>query len=88
MKNKEIKLNKEQFKLFNDDDQFQLFCDEEGFPNFDDFDEEVDKLFRKFDYICVTAEDCIYGVKNGKREELSDQAYEGYSIAIEVTENQ
>jgi hypothetical protein len=88
MKNKEIKLNKEQFKLFNDDDQFQLFCDDEGFPNFDDFDEEVDKLFEKFDYICVTEDDCVYGIKNEKREKLSSQAYEGYSIALEVTDNQ
>ncbi len=88
MINKEIQLNKEQFKLFNEDDQFQLFCDDEGFPNFDDFDVEVEKLYKKFDYVCVTDDDCIYGVKDSKREELSDQAYEGYSIATEVVENQ
>jgi len=88
MKHKEIKLNKEQFKQFDEDDQFQLFCDEDGFPNFDDFDEEVDKLFKKYDYICVTEDDCIFGVKGATREELSDQATEGYSIAIEVQENQ
>lgn len=82
----EITLNKEQFKLFNNDDQFQLFCDDEGFPDFDDFNAEVDKLFEKYDRIVVTENDYIYGEKNGKREELSDQATEGYSIAKEVTE--
>lgn len=87
MKAKEIKLNKEQFKQFNQDDQFQLFCDDEGFPNFDDFDEEVDRLFQKYDYISVTEDDYVYGVKNGKKEELSAQAFEGYQIAKEVTEN-
>lgn len=85
---KEIKLNKEQFKLFNDDDQFQLFCDDDGFPNYQNFNEEVDKLFRKYDYICVTEDNFIYGDKNGKREVLSDQAFEGFAIATEVIENQ
>lgn len=47
MQAKEIKLNKEQFKEFNAEDQFQLFCDDEGFPTFDNFNEEVDKLFKK-----------------------------------------
>ncbi len=85
---KEIKLNKEQFKLFNQDDQFQLFTDDEGFPNYENFNAEVDKLYTKYDYICVTKNDYIYGIKNNKSEELSDQAYEGYAIALEVTENQ
>jgi len=70
----EIKLNKDQFKLFNDDDQFQLFCDNKGFPY---FDEEVDKLFKKFDYICIEDDDCVYGVKNKNREMLSNYTYEG-----------
>lgn len=87
MKPREIKLSKAQFKIFNDGDQFQLFCDEDGFPNFEDFNQEVDKLYEKYDYICATEEDCIYGVKGGKREELSDQADEGYAIAKEVTED-
>lgn len=87
MKPREIQLNKSQFKIFDDDDQFQLFCDDEGSPNFEDFDQEVDKLFEKYDYICVTEDDCVYGVKGGKREELSDQADEGYAIAKEVTED-
>jgi len=84
MKNKDIKLNKKQFKLFNDDDQFQLFCDDEGMPAYDDFNEEVDKLFKKYDCIIVTENDCVFGEKNGKRTELSDQATEAYSIAMEI----
>jgi hypothetical protein len=84
---KEIRLNKEQFKLFNNDDQFQLFCDDEGFPAFDNFNTEVDKLFEKYDSIIVTTNDYIYGEKNEKREELSDQADEGYAIALEVTQD-
>jgi len=84
---REIRLNKIQFRIFNDDDQFQLFCDNEGFPNFDDFDEEVEKLFKKYDSIIVTENECIYGEKNGKREELSDQATECYVIALEVQQD-
>ncbi len=83
---KEIKLNKEQFKDFNDDDQFQLFCDDEGFPNFNNFDEEVDKLFQKYDYVYVTENDCIYGERNAKREELSDRATQAYEIAQETAQ--
>jgi hypothetical protein len=84
---KDIRLNKEQFKLFNNDDQFQLFTDEDGFPAYDNFDDEVEKLFQKYDYIIVTEDDCVFGIKNGKKEELSDQATQGYSIALEVIEN-
>ena len=87
MKTREIKLSKAQFKIFNGDDQFQLFCDDEGFPAFEDFDEEVDKLYAKYDYISVDDNYCIYGVKKGIKEELSDQAGEGYAIAKEVTED-
>ena len=81
---KEIRLNKEQFKLFNDDDQFQLFCDDEGMPAYSNLKAEVEKLFIKYDSVVVTQEDLIYGEKNGKREILSSQAFEGYSIALEV----
>lgn len=83
MSQPEIRLNKAQFKLFNDDDQFAIF-DEEGFGDFEDFDKEVDKLFDRYDSIIVTQSDYVFGEKNGKREELSDQAYEGYGIALEI----
>lgn len=84
---REIKLNKEQFKHFNDDDQFQLFCDDEGMPAYDNLKDEVEKLFAKYDYIVVTENDYIYGEKSGKREKLSTQAYEGYSIALEIQQD-
>jgi len=84
---KEIRLNKDHFKLFNEFDQFQLFCDDEGSPTYDNFEEEVDKLFQKYDYIVVTDNDYIYGVKNNMRDVLSDQSFEGYGIALEVTED-
>ena len=83
---KEIKLNKQQFKLFNDDDQFAIF-DEEGYGEYDDFEKEVEKLYKKYDFVLITKNDYIYGVKNGKRDELSDQAYEGYSIALEIQQD-
>ena len=85
--NREIKLNKTQFKLFNNDDQFQLFCDDEGMSDFDDFDKEVEKLYTKYDYVLVTENDYVYGVKNVKRKELSDQATEAYFIALEIRDN-
>jgi len=82
---KEIKLTKEQFKLFNQDDQFALF-DEDGFGDYDDFNEEVEKLFADYDFVIVTENDYIYGAKGNQRVELSDQATEGYYIAQEVLE--
>ena len=84
---KEIKLNKKQFTVFNDYDQFQLFTDEDGFPNYEDFDDEVEKLFKKFDCIVVTENDYIYGETNGIRELLNDRADDGYSIGQEVIED-
>ena len=83
---KEIRLNKKQFKLFNNDDQFAIF-DEEGYGDFEDFNKELDKLYEKYDSIVVTEDNYIYGEKNVKREELSDQADEGYAIALEVTQD-
>lgn len=83
MISKEIRLNKSQFRELNADDQFAIF-DEEGYGEYDSFEEELDKLFDKFDSIIVTKNDYIYGEKSGKREELSDQAYESYAIALEI----
>lgn len=84
---KEIKLTKTQFFEFNAYDQFQLFTDDDGFADYDDFDEEVDKLYLKFDCIIITENDYIYGQKNGIRELLNDQADQGYQIAQEVQED-
>lgn len=84
---REIKLNKEQFKIFNDDDQFQLFCDDEGMPAYENLNDEIEKLFEKFDFVVVTENDYIYGEKNGKRKELSAQAFESYGIASEIKQD-
>ena len=43
---KEIRLNKEQFKVFNDYDQFQIFTDEDGWANYEDLNIEFEKLFK------------------------------------------
>jgi hypothetical protein len=84
---REVKLNKEQFLIFNDYDQFQLFTDDDGFPNFEDFDAEVDKLFLLYDYIVVNEDDYIYGEKNGKRILLAQDSTEAFTIALEVLED-
>lgn len=84
---RELELNKTQFIVFNDSDQFQLFTDDDGFSDYEDFEEEVEKLYQKFDFIIVTENDYIYGYKNGNRELLSDQADQGFMIALEVIED-
>jgi hypothetical protein len=84
---RELKLNKQQFMVFNEGDQFQLFTDEDGFPDFEDFDDEVDKLFLKFDYIIINEDDYIYGEKNGKRELIAPDSHEAFIIALEVLED-
>ena len=83
MKNKEIRLNKKQFGLFNQADQFAIF-DEDGYGDFEDFNHELDKLFEKFDNVIITKAEQIYGEKNGKREELHPEASESYDIALDI----
>lgn len=85
---REVKLNKQQFMVFNDYDQFQLFTDDDGFANYENFDAEVDKLFSLYDFIVVNEEDDIYGEKNGKRQLLAPDSTQAYSIAIEVLEDE
>lgn len=84
---KEIKLNKTQFAIFNDNDQFQLFCDEDGFPDFEDFDLEVENLYKQVDCIIVTENDYIYAEKNNERVQISSHADQGFMIALQVVEN-
>ena len=84
---RELKLNKQQFVVFNDDDQFQLFSDDEGSPDYEDFDAEVDKLFLKYDCIIIDEEDYIYGEKNGKRELIAPDSFEAFDIATEVLDD-
>lgn len=85
----DIILNKEEFKLFDQDDQFGFFYNKDGWPTEnaeDEFDSNVDDLYEKYDYIVVDFQDNIYGLKNGKKElEMSD-VMEAYDIAIEVKE--
>lgn len=87
---KDILLDKEEFKLFNQDDQFGFFYDEYGWPteNADEeFDSNVTDLYKKYDYIVVDFQDNIYGLKNEKKElEMSD-VMEAYDIAREVKED-
>ncbi len=85
----DIILDKEEFKLFDQDDQFGFFYNKDGWPTEnaeDEFDSNVDDLYEKYDYIVVDFQDNIYGLKNGKKElEMSD-VMEAYDIAIEVKE--
>lgn len=85
----EIILNKEEFKLFDQDDQFGFFYNEDGWPTKNatlEFDSNVDELYEKYEYIVVDFQDNIYGLKNGKKElEMSD-VMEAYGIAREVKE--
>lgn len=86
---KEITINKEEFKLFDQDDQFGFFYDEDGWPrdNADDtFDTDVEELYQKYDYISVDINDNIYGVKNGKKELIMEGVIEAHDIAREVKE--
>jgi len=86
---KEIAINKEEFKLFDQDDQFGFFYDEDGWPrdNADDtFDTDVEELYQKYDYISVDINDNIYGIKNGKKEFIMEAVIEAYDIAREVKE--
>jgi hypothetical protein len=86
---KEITINKEEFKLFDQDDQFGFFYDEDGWPRDnanDTFDTDVEGLYQKYDYISVDINDNIYGVKNGKKELLMEEVIEAHDIAREVKE--
>jgi len=86
---KELTLNKDEFKLFDQDDQFGFFYDEDGWPrdNADDtFDTDVEELYQKYDYISVDITDNIYGIKNGKKELIMEGVIEAHDIAREVKE--
>ena len=84
---KDIILDKEGFKLFDQDGQFGFFHDEDGWPTENaagGFDFNVDALYEKYDYICVDPQDNIYGSKNGGEEIEMSGAIEAYDIAREV----
>ena len=86
---KEIQLNQEQFLEFDQFDQFGFFYDESGYPaeDADDkFEDNVKELYKTYDYILVSPENAIYGIKSGKKELIIDYLDEGYAIAEEVME--
>ena len=85
----EIILNKEEFKLFDQDDQFGFFYNEDGWPSKNatlEFNSNVDDLYEKYDYIVVDFLDNIYGLKNGKKELEMSNVMEAFDIAREVKE--
>lgn len=85
----EIKLNKEDFKLFYRDDQFGYFYDEDGDPTenaTNEFDSKVEEVYEKYEYIVVDCQDNIYGFRNGKKEIEMSGVMEAYDIAREVKE--
>jgi len=85
----DIILDKEEFKLFNQDDQFGFFYDDDGWPKDDadeTFDSDVDKLYQQYDSILVDSNDDIFGLKEGKKELIFEAVIEAYDIAREVKE--
>jgi hypothetical protein len=84
---KELILNKEEFKLFNQFDQFGFFYDDDGLPKDDadeTFDSDVDDFFQTYDSILVDSLDNVFGFKNGIKELIFKSVSEAYSIAMEV----
>lgn len=86
----EITLNKDEFKLFNQDDQFGFFYDDMGFPKDDadaTFNADVDELFRRFECIIVNSNDDILGLINEDREIYIEGLMDAFNIALEVKES-
>lgn len=79
-------MNRNQFKEFNQNDQFGLI--EDLFNDFDeyDFDEEMDKMFDKYECICVDRDDNIYGEKEGMLKIIQRQVVEARMVAQEVVD--
>ena len=87
---KDIKLTQKQFLEFDQDDQFGFFYDESGWPteNADDeFEDNVSELYKTYDFILVTHDDAVYGVKSDKKELIVKDLDEAYTIALEVLED-
>jgi hypothetical protein len=86
---KDIILDKEEFKLFDQDDQFGFFYDDDGWPKDDaevTFDSDVDTLYLQYDSILVDGNDDIFGLKEGEKELILQGVIEAYDIAREVKE--
>lgn len=83
----DITLNKEEFKLFDQDDQFGFFYDDYGFPRDnarETFDSDVDDLYKKYDYISIDNKDNVFGLKNGEKELFIEDVIGAYDIAREI----
>ena len=85
---RELKLNKQQFVVFNDGDQFQILTGDEGFDNEEDFDVEVNKLFLKYDCIIVNEDNYIYGQKGRKRHLIAQHSFKAFHIALKVIDDE
>jgi len=86
----DLKLTEELFIEFDQFDQFGFFYDEDGFEKEDSdetFEEDVKGLYQQYEYILVTPDDDIYGIKSGKRELIMEGVIEAYQIAQEVMED-
>ena len=86
---KEIKLTQGQFLEFDQFDQYGFFYDESGWPTEDaddEFEDNVSDLYKKYDFILVSPDDSVYGVKSGKQELIFEYLDEAYAIALEVLE--
>lgn len=83
----DITLNKEEFKLFDQDDQFGFFYDDFGFPRDnanETFDSDVDDLYKKYDYISIDNKDNVFGLKDGEKELFIEDVIGAYDIAREI----
>jgi len=83
LENKEIKLQRKDFRLMGEDDMFRLFFDELRTGKRKKFSERIDELYKKYDYLSVDINDNIYGVNNGKKDLLHNEP-EAYSIANDL----
>lgn len=83
----DITLNKEEFKLFDQDDQFGFFYDDDGWPRDnaqETFESDVDGLYEKYDYISVDNKDNVFGLKDGEKELFIEDVIGAYDIAREI----
>ncbi len=86
---KDIQLTYSQFLEFDFDDQFGFFYNDDGYPNedaYETFEDDVKGLYQQFEFIIVTPDDNIYGLKSGERTLVMENVNDAYSIAQEVTE--
>lgn len=85
---RELKLNRQQFILFNEGDRFQLLSNSDRFDSADDFKTQVDKLFFKYDCIIVNDKNYIYGQKGRKRHLIAQTSFKAFHFALEVIDDE